>query len=237
MKKSIICLIAIVFVAAGITACAGKTGQKISQDTVNGTVVQDVSKDTDSGNAQQSGVQETGAAGGTTVQSAGAKTVQQSNPQQEQGAEADGQKEDQAVSAENKSIVYKNTQFGFEFTLPGSWKNYKIISDKWEGRSLSEGENDKVVETGPQISIRHPEWTSENPRQDIPIMVFTLKQWDSMAGGGFHIGAAPMDPSELGRNNKYVFALPARYNYAFPTGFEEVEKILQGNALKPVEVK
>jgi hypothetical protein len=48
----------------------------------------------------------------------------------------------------------------------------------------------------------------------------------------FHIGAAPIGPKELGRNSRYVFALPARYNFSFPTGFEEVEKILEGSPLQ-----
>ena len=34
-------------------------------------------------------------------------------------------------------------------------------------------------------------------------------------------------PSELGRNTRYVFGLPFRYNYSFPIGYEEVEKILE----------
>ena len=63
-------------------------------------------------------------------------------------------------------------------------------------------------------------------------MVFTLAQWDSLQQDKFHIGAAPIGPSELGRNTRYVFALPARYNFAFPTGYEEVEKILEDNPLK-----
>lgn len=42
-------------------------------------------------------------------------------------------------------------------------------------------------------------------------------------------------PSMLGQNSKYVFALPPRYNYAFPTGFEEVEKILETGPLTPIE--
>ncbi len=38
------------------------------------------------------------------------------------------------------------------------------------------------------------------------------------------------------RDNKiYVFALPARYNYAFPTGFEEVEDILENYSLQANE--
>lgn len=61
-------------------------------------------------------------------------------------------------------------------------------------------------------------------------MVFTPAQWNSLQGDEFHIGAAPMNPSELGRSSQYVLALPARYNYAFPTGYEEVEQILKSFA-------
>ncbi|MDD2756827.1 MAG: hypothetical protein PHS80_15045, partial [Methanothrix sp.] len=62
--------------------------------------------------------------------------------------------------------------------------------------------------------------------------IFTLAQWDDLLAEKFHIGAAPIGPSELGRNADYVFALPARYNYAFPTGYEEVDQIIQGKPLK-----
>jgi hypothetical protein len=135
---------------------------------------------------------------------------------------------------ENNSVVYRNTQYGFSFSLPESWKDYKIAVDKWEGLSLADLASSKIAETGPLIYIRHPQWTSEKPRQDIPIMIFTLTQWDSLQQGKYHIGAAPIGPSELARNTKYVFALPARYNYAFPAGYEEVEDILKGNPLKPL---
>ncbi|HYE83435.1 MAG TPA: hypothetical protein VEG39_14860 [Clostridia bacterium] len=138
---------------------------------------------------------------------------------------------------ENSPLTYTNTQYGFDFTLPESWKDYKIITEKWEGFSAGEQGGSKPSEAGPLISIRHPRWTAESPRQDIPIMVFTLAQWDSLQKGKFHIGAAPVGPKELARNTEYVFALPARYNYAFPAGFEEVEEILNSNALKPVDYK
>ena len=128
-----------------------------------------------------------------------------------------------------QQIIYTNTQYGFNFSLPLSWEGYKIILSKWEG-SPTDPQGDVIV--GPTISIRHPRWTSANPRQDIPIMVLTLAQWDSVQQIKFHIGAAAILPSELGRNIRYVFALPARYNYVFPTGWEEVEKILEGNPLK-----
>lgn len=130
------------------------------------------------------------------------------------------------------SNIYKNTEYGFNFTLPDSWKDYKIVADKWEGLAVGGSEGQKVVESGPMLSIRHPQWTAEKPRQDIPIMIFTLSQWEQLQKDKFHIGAAPVNPTELGRNAKYVFALPARYNYAFPAGYEEVEQILKGNPLQ-----
>ena len=135
-------------------------------------------------------------------------------------------------AAVSSSIIYKNNQYGFNFTLPKSWQGFSIINGSWEGYDTATG---KVTETGPMISIRHPQWTSKNPRQDIPIFVFTLDQWNLLQQEKFHIGAAPVGPSELGRNNKYVFALPARYNYAFPTGYQEVEQILKGHPLQPIQ--
>lgn len=129
------------------------------------------------------------------------------------------------------SIVYRNIQYGFSFTLPVGWKGYSIINGRWDGYDVNSG---KIAKTGPMISIRHPQWTSQEPRQDIPVMVFTLDQWNLLQQGKFHIGAAPIGPSELGRNERYVFALPARYNYAFPTGYEEVEKILENHPLKAI---
>lgn len=134
---------------------------------------------------------------------------------------------------QNNSIVYQNKEYRFAFKLPKTWENYSIVTEEWEGLSIPTSGAEEVVETGPMISIRHPEWTSENPRQDIPIMIFTLEQWDLLQQEKFHIGAAPIGPSELNRNEQYVFALPARYNFAFPTGYEEVEQILES---KPLEV-
>jgi hypothetical protein len=128
------------------------------------------------------------------------------------------------------TINYQNTQYGFNFTLPASWTGYSIVVTQWTGvKSGDQGE--QTVATGPIISIRHPLWTAAVPRQDIPVMVFTIKQWTALQNDTFHIGAAPIGPSELGRNNTNVFALPARYNFAYPAGYEEVDTILQGKPL------
>ncbi|MGE5422323.1 MAG: hypothetical protein ACM3QW_03595 [Ignavibacteriales bacterium] len=137
--------------------------------------------------------------------------------------------------AENKALTYTNTQYGFSFSLPVTWNGYTIINSEWQGIAINGPNSGKVVESGPIISIRHPLWTAQQPRQDIPIMIFTASQWESLKKEDFHIGAAPIGPSELAHNSRYVFALPARYNFAFPTGFEEVEKILAAKPLKPIK--
>lgn len=139
-------------------------------------------------------------------------------------------------ASEKGAVVYKNEEYGFSFSLPPSWTGYSIINDKWEGLAVEDAQELAVVETGPLLAIRHPQWKKENQRQDIPILVFTLSQWDLLQQGKYHIGAAPIGPHELARNNIYVFALPARYNYAFPTGFEEVEEILESQAIEAYEI-
>ncbi len=130
----------------------------------------------------------------------------------------------------NAPTEYKNTTYGFIFALPESWKGYTVIDDTWTGTNWNVEPVQKV--SGPKISIRHPLWTAETPRQDIPLLVFTPAQWDLIVSEKMGIGAAPIGPSELGRNTSYVFALPARYNFAFPAGFEEVSEILQGKPLR-----
>jgi hypothetical protein len=126
------------------------------------------------------------------------------------------------------TVVYSNTLYGFTFTLPISWKGYTVVKDSWKGTDTT---TNKTVQTGSLILIRNPKWTAAKKYQDIPIMVFTIGQWDSMMRQEYSVGAAPIPPSELARNAQFVFALPARYNYAFPEGYKEVDEILQGKPL------
>ncbi|MGA2219051.1 MAG: hypothetical protein ABSG51_13235, partial [Terracidiphilus sp.] len=71
-------------------------------------------------------------------------------------------------------VIYTNKRYGFSFYLPKSWKGYSVHADRWTGSSVS-AESREVH--GPFILISHPLSTEENPREDIPIMVFTRKQW------------------------------------------------------------
>ncbi len=116
-------------------------------------------------------------------------------------------------------LAYKNNEYGFSIALPQSWKGYTVISEQWEATN--------AVDKGPEIVLRHPLWTDINPREDMPILVLTTDQWQRMTvKKGFNIGAAPIQPSLLGQNSKYALALPARYNYDFKTGWEEVDQLV-----------
>ena len=129
-----------------------------------------------------------------------------------------------------QSITYTNSQYGFTFTLPASWQGYSIATTTWTGYApcLS---GDCTTETGSQILIRNPQWTSENNWQPIPIMVFTLDQWNALLQEKFSVSPAPVNPSELGHNANYVFALPARYDYAETEGWQEVDAIMTSSPL------
>jgi hypothetical protein len=135
-------------------------------------------------------------------------------------------------SRPSKSVVYKNKAYRFRFYLPKSWKGYTIIEGKWGG-GVYEGESCEPArfEEGPMITIRHPLWTKEYERQDIPVMALTRSQWNLILRGDLIVSAAGILPSEMGRNSKYVFALPARYNYADVIGIAEVSEIIGNHPL------
>lgn len=131
-----------------------------------------------------------------------------------------------ARSSKKASLVYVNRRYGFRFDLPADWKGYRVLVQQWDGTTQEEP---RRTEHGPRIVIRDPRWTKAQPRQDIPIMIFTLAQWKE----DLVVSAAPIGPSELGRNSRYVFALPPRYNFAYPDGYNEVEEILEKKPLHP----
>lgn len=133
------------------------------------------------------------------------------------------------ASSSVAGITYRNEIYGFTFSLPESWENYSIVTSTREIRDIGEG---KIIARAPVILIRHPLWSEETPRQDIPIDIYSLAEWQKIQAEEYSVSAAPIPPTELGRNSKYVFALPARYNYAFPVGWEEVEGILKTKPLK-----
>jgi bla regulator protein blaR1 len=133
------------------------------------------------------------------------------------------------------TIIYTNKKYGFRAYLPQTWKGYSILESTWSGAPIGaaqQGTQATQNESGPELTIRHPLWTDANPRQDIPIMIFTRPQWELIAKNELIVSPAPIGPGEIGRNAKYVFALPPRYNYAFPTGYQEVDQLVQDKFLR-----
>jgi len=111
---------------------------------------------------------------------------------------------------------------------------YSIIEDTWEGRTDTADRGEVVVERGPRLTIVNPQSTSAKQYQDIYIMVFSHPQWDSLQQGKFFVSAASIGPGELGRNRRYVFAVPPRMIDTDNTyGWREVVKIMRSNPLHP----
>ena len=137
------------------------------------------------------------------------------------------------------SNTYRNDKDGFAGVLPESWRGYQTTESQGDIYDVGGVRSPYIVGHFPLIKIAHPLSTKENPRQDIPVMVFTVEQWahvgSQTSSDQWSVGAAPIPPSLLGQNSNYVFALPARYNYAFLAGYEEVQKILDSHPLTVFE--
>lgn len=133
-----------------------------------------------------------------------------------------------------QSLLYTNSQFGFTFALPDSWKGFSVVETAWQGNPLT---TTTVKQTGPKLLIRNPSWSAALPYEDIPVLVFTVEQWESYMAEAYAISAAPIQATELGRNNLYVFALPPRWNFDYSEGDKEAEAIVASHPLKAFTIQ
>lgn len=152
------------------------------------------------------------------------------NVQQEENVNSNVQQDETAdiITSTSSPIVYKNSKYGFNFTLPSSWQGYSIVEESWTGTSLKGAADIR----GPKLLIRNPKWTEAAPYEDLPILIFTIKQWNEYLTESFTVSAAPIQAKQLGRNDTYVFALPPRWDFDYLLGVEEAENIFSGNPLK-----
>ncbi len=247
-KKVVLCVFSIGLIASILVGCANSGSPDIIFTNVNESSKNNIAISAESEDSSKSSsvsdLKTKYADEGATSSNVGISSFNDSTnsskiENKEQNSNSDSEKSgpNQANKSDedDKSIIYVNKEYGFNFALPNSWDKYLIVTDTWEGRSFDASQGDKVIETGPLISIRHPLWTKKNPRQDIPIMIFTFSQWYQIVHEKLIVSAAPIIPSEICRNSKYVFALPPRYNYAYNTGYEEVENILNGNPINTID--
>lgn len=124
-------------------------------------------------------------------------------------------------------IEYQNSTYGFVFLLPIDWQGFTVLQKEWQGNGQT-----GIVATGTEIIIRNPNWTANDHYEDIPVLVFTTAQWNAYQAGNFNVSAAPILATELNANNKYVFALPPRWDYDYSTGYQEADRIVAESPLR-----
>src|SRR5580700_11807716 len=80
--------------------------------------------------------------------------------QQASSNPGDQAKQSAAAESSKDALLYRNDKYGFTFSLPAEWKGYTIVTEQWEASDAQKG----MVEHGPIIKIRPPDWTKEKPR-------------------------------------------------------------------------
>jgi hypothetical protein len=108
-------------------------------------------------------------------------------------------------------IRYHNAQYDLTFYLPADWKNYSVLTQQWDGEKyLPEKDISVVLTRGSIIVLRNPQWKTNDLYQDIPIYIFTRRQWDDTNLGKYdaeHVGGVIY---ELWHNDKFVFCIRSR---------------------------
>ncbi len=135
-------------------------------------------------------------------------------------------------------VQYKNSQYGFVFSMPLTWKGYFVSEEKWKGVNRT-GESGGSTVRGPLIVISRPPEGSENQASRIVIFVLTLKEWNEFSNGEFRMGTARHGLVKVGNNKRYIFAVPESYfdktSFDKTSGdFTEIRQIFEDN---PFEVR
>ena len=122
-------------------------------------------------------------------------------------------------------VRYDNAQYGLRLYLPADWKGFSVLTNQWVGQPVDPANS---VAHGSVMVLRHPLWTTNSPREDIPIMVFTRKQWEEDHAEKFIIEAGGLD-EEVSHNGSYVFAIWSRFTFDELPGSEEAGKTVEEN--------
>ncbi|HXF10502.1 MAG TPA: hypothetical protein VN625_06925 [Desulfuromonadaceae bacterium] len=124
-------------------------------------------------------------------------------------------------------VRYYNAEYDLTFYFPESWKGYSVLVDSWDANQPDV----MTQEHGPIIVLRHPLWRTNDLYQDIPIMVFTHKQWAEQHEGKFFPFAGGC-LFELWHNTHYVFGVYSRYRaYDEVKCWQEAEDIIAANQM------
>lgn len=127
-----------------------------------------------------------------------------------------------ASDVETSKLMYKNQKFGFEFELPSEWRGYSVTEE-----SITNAAGNEAY--GTLITVHDPRSMNAPQPLYVPIAIFTTAQWEKWVATNFdgYPTAAPIGPTERGRNNQYVFATPPRFDFGFDElGYKEVNDII-----------
>lgn len=115
--------------------------------------------------------------------------------------------------AQQTTIEYKNTEFGFSLQLPALWKGYKTNVYKVERDNyFTVGVTHPTEKIYPPVDFPSTAKPIEKTYSFIVVPIATWNKW-YVTGEGAHPFAAGVGASEFGRNSQYVFAIAPRYYY------------------------
>ncbi len=106
------------------------------------------------------------------------------------------------IIPQKASIVYKNTEYGFELNLPERWKDYQVIEDKRIIVFKLKQTNPYTLDDGTEIQYSHV----------FAIKVFTYSEWEKDQNHDF-VG---FTYNFLAKNDQYVFGIKKGHD---DTGF------------------
>ncbi len=123
-------------------------------------------------------------------------------------------------------IEFINDKYHFSIYLPKEWEGYQVITEQETGDKESDElfrniDNEYIV-----MTIRHPNWTKEEPYQDISLVIFRMEQWNN------NVNDATGDDYDLlphmvpGGDGRYLITInPAAYDDTLRR-YDEVMKII-----------
>lgn len=121
--------------------------------------------------------------------------------------------------------VYVCPQFGFEITIPASWKT----KQPYGGASF-----DVFQKTSTGYDAK------QGMKVQVPLLILPIAEWEGYVKTDFSNyphSAGGADPHDFARNNKYVFVVQNRWQMVFDeeAPIKEIEAVLK--TIKAVEVK
>jgi hypothetical protein len=127
---------------------------------------------------------------------------------------------------DDTKIEYLNEEYHFGIYLPKEWEGLQVNTSKETGDKDLDVLFGRIDEEFIVMNIKHPNWTNEQPYQNISLVIFRTEQWNE------NVAKAVDDDFDLlplhipGGGNRFVIRTnPMAYNSSFK-GYSEVVEII-----------